>query len=108
MAIFPSCFTPALQELRKNRELSRCLIGKAKELDIVNLGFGVQRVDSLEIRQKILKISYSDWKKLGFSKGALHYMKQKARSDKPFSLNNHVLDRVKAWENLVSGGQVKV
>jgi CRISPR-associated protein Cas1 len=32
-------------------------------------------------------------------------MKQKAKSDKPFSLNSHVLERVKAWENLVSGGR---
>jgi len=35
--------------------------------------FGVQRVDSPEIRQKILNISYVDWKKLEFSKGTLHY-----------------------------------
>jgi CRISPR-associated protein Cas1 len=30
-------------------------------------------------------------------------MKQNAKSDKPFTLNNHVLERVKAWENLVYG-----
>jgi len=69
--------------------------------------FRIQRADSQEIRQKILNISYVDWKKLGFSKGTLHYMKQNAKSDKPFTLNSHVLERVKAWENLVCGGQVK-
>lgn len=31
-------------------------------------------------------------------------MKQNAKSDKPFTLNSHVLERVKAWENLVLGG----
>ncbi|MDD4250397.1 MAG: CRISPR-associated endonuclease Cas1, partial [Methanosarcina sp.] len=60
--------------------------------------FRGQRVDSQEIRQKILSISYSDWKKLGFSKGSLYYMKQNATSDKPFTLNSHFLERVKAWE----------
>jgi len=40
-----------------------------------------------KIRQKILKISYPDWKKLGFSKGTSHDMKQNAKSDKPFTLN---------------------
>ena len=35
-------------------------------------------------------------------------MKQNAESDKPFSLKSHVLDRVKAWENLVLEDQVKV
>ena len=29
-------------------------------------------------------------------------MKQNAKSDKPFTLNSHVLERVKAWEKLVS------
>jgi hypothetical protein len=32
-----------------------------------------------EIRQKILNISYVDWRKLRFSKGALHYMKQSTK-----------------------------
>ncbi len=59
---------------------------------------------SQEIRQKILNISYVDWKKLGFSKGTLHYKKQNGKSDKSFTLNSHVLERVKAWENLVLGG----
>ncbi|AKB61422.1 CRISPR-associated protein Cas1 [Methanosarcina mazei SarPi] len=38
-----------------------------------------------------------------FSKGTLHYMKQNAKSDKPFTLNAHVLERVNKWESLVSG-----
>jgi CRISP-associated protein Cas1 len=94
--------------LLKARELANYLIEKTKNLDFVIPGYQDQRVDSLEIRQKILKISYSDWKKLGFSKGTLHYMKQNAKSDKPFSLNSHVLERVKAWDNMVSEDRVKV
>jgi CRISPR-associated protein Cas1 len=35
-------------------------------------------------------------------------MKQNEKNDKPFSLNSHVLERVKAWENLVSGGRLRV
>jgi CRISPR-associated protein Cas1 len=35
-------------------------------------------------------------------------MEQNAKSDKSFTLNSHVLERVKAWENLVSGGQIRV
>jgi CRISPR-associated protein Cas1 len=33
----------------------------------------------------------------------LHYMKQNAKSYKPFTLNFHVLERVNKWEALVSG-----
>ncbi len=84
--------------LFKTKELAHYLVGKTKNLDFFSPGYGVQRVDSLEIRQKILKISYSDWKRLGFSKGTLNYLKQNANSGKPFSLNSHVLKRLKAWE----------
>jgi hypothetical protein len=33
--------------------------------------------------QKIVTISYADWKKQGFSKGNLQHMKKNTRSDKP-------------------------
>ena len=88
--------------LLKVRGLAHYMAGKTKELEFVSPKFGAQRVYSHEIRQKILNISYVDWKKLGFSKGTLHYMKQNAKSDKPFTLNSHVLERVNKWKSLVS------
>ena len=51
---------------------------------------------------KILRITYSDWNKLGFSKGTLHYMKKNAEADEPFTLNAHVREQVNKWEMLVS------
>ncbi|AKJ37858.1 hypothetical protein MCM1_0780 [Methanosarcina barkeri CM1] len=38
---------------------------------------------------------------IGCLKATLHNMKQNAESDKPFTLNSHVLERVKTCENLV-------
>ena len=32
-----------------------------------------------------------------FSKGTLHYMKQNAMGDKPFTLNAHVRERLESW-----------
>jgi CRISPR-associated protein Cas1 len=92
----------------KVKELAHYLTSKKEKLEFVKPEYEIERIDSQEIRQKILSISYVDWKKLGFSKGTLHYMKQNAKSDKPFTLNSHVLKRVKAWEKLVSGCQIKV
>ena len=43
---------------------------------------------------------YAEWKKQGFSKGTLHYMKKNAKSDKPFTLNKHVKERLEQWINL--------
>lgn len=83
--------------LLKGRELAHYLTGKKRGLDFIKPDYQVDRVDSAEIRRKILSISYADWKKLGFSKGTLYYMKQNARADKPFSLNQHIIKRLMRW-----------
>lgn len=88
----------------KSRELSQYLVGKRQEIDFVNPQYATKRQDTSDIRKKILSISYSDWKKLGFSKGTLHYMKENAEADKSFTLNAHVRERVNKWEKLVANG----
>jgi CRISPR-associated protein Cas1 len=90
--------------LLKARELAYYLTGKRKEIDFLEPQYATKRHDSSDIRQKILSISYSDWKKLGFSKGTLHYMKKNAEADKPFTLNAHVRERLNQWEKLVTNG----
>ena len=65
-------------------------------MEFVNPVYKVERDDSEELRQKIIDMSYSEWKKMGFSKGTLHYMKQNANG-KPFSLNAHVKERLEIW-----------
>lgn len=84
--------------LLKTRELAQYLVGKRKNLDFSKPAYSVERQDSDDIRQKILSISYSEWKKMGFSKGTLHYMKKNAEAEKPFTLNAHVRDRLGMWE----------
>ena len=80
--------------LLKARELAHYLIGKRKKLDFTTPHEPLTRIDTAEIRQKIIDISYIQWEKLGFSRGTLHYMKANARNNKPFSLNKHVLERL--------------
>lgn len=53
-----------------------------------------ERDDSDLLRKKIIGISYTDWKKRGFLKGTLHYIKQNAKIEKTFTLNAHVMERV--------------
>lgn len=65
----------------ENRELSQFLVEKKKTS---------KGQDSEDIKQKILSISYTDWEKIGFSKGTLYYMKKDAKAAKPFTLNAHV------------------
>lgn len=85
----------------KTRELAQYLVEKRKAIDFSKPEFTIDRQDSEDIRQKILNISYTEWKNLGFSKGTLHYMKQNAKADKPFTLNAHNKERLDKWEKLV-------
>lgn len=84
----------------KTRELVQYLVEKRKTIDFNKLEFTIYRQDSDDIRQKTLSISYTDWKNMGFSKGTLHYMKQNAKADKPFTLNSHVRERLDMWKKV--------
>jgi CRISPR-associated protein Cas1 len=84
--------------LLKVRELAQYLVGKRKVIDFSKPNYTVERQDSDDIRQKILSIPYSEWKKIGFSKGTLHYMKKNTKSGKAFSLNAHIRERLEMWE----------
>ena len=83
--------------LLKVRELAAYVIGKSKELDFLTPDVTLNRVDSEDLRKKILAISYTQWAKMGFSRGTLHYMKKNAKADKPFKIYPQV---AKKLENL--------
>ena len=65
--------------------------------------YEIERHDSEEIRKKILEISYTDWKKQGFSKGTLHQLKQKVKTNQSFTLNSHIREKLEQWDKLVEG-----
>ena len=64
------------------------------EINFCTPSYKLDRIDNKELRDKILSISYTEWKKLGFSKGTLHQLKEKAKSDKPFKLQKRVKDKL--------------
>lgn len=75
----------------KVRELAQHLVGKRKTLDFRKPLIKLNRMDTENLRDKIKRITYTQWKNLGLSKGTLHYMKQNANADKPFTVNKHIL-----------------
>ncbi|KQC05624.1 MAG: hypothetical protein APR53_07080 [Methanoculleus sp. SDB] len=83
--------------LLKTRELAHYLLRKKRSIDLSTPEYDLARQDSVEMRQKILSISYDEWEKMGFSKGTLHYLKQNAMSDKLFTINKHVRERLAKW-----------
>ncbi len=89
--------------LLKARELSHQLVGKRKTIEFDKPAYVGERDDSDLLRKKIIDMPYTEWNKMGFSKGTLHYMKQNADADKPFTLNAHVKERVEQWEKMIEG-----
>lgn len=84
--------------LLKIRELTHYLAGKKRKLDFLTPPYEIKRQGSDEMRRKILAISYAEWKKMGFSKGTLFYLKENARGGKPFTINKHVRERLEQWD----------
>ena len=80
--------------MTKTRELAHFLADKKESIEFNTPQIVLNRLDTEDVRQQILDISYVEWKKLGFSKGTLHYMKQNAAQNKPFSVNKHVKERL--------------
>lgn len=48
---------------------------------------------------KIPAITYAEWKKMGFSRRALFYLKKSAWDGKPFTMNKHVRERLEQWRD---------
>ena len=80
----------------KARELANYLLGKTKSIDLSKPNYKLDREDNNKIRDLITNISYSEWKKLGFSKGSLHYLKQNARSDEPFKIYGKMREKLES------------
>lgn len=54
----------------------------------------LERNDNYELRQKILGMSQTKASKLGIGKSELHYLRKKAKSDKPFKVYNKIEEKL--------------
>jgi CRISPR-associated protein Cas1 len=80
--------------LEQIRELTNYINGTRKTIDFTQVKTELQRIDTEETRQKILDMNYTEWKKLGYSKGTLYYLKQNAKSDKNFKIYDKVHEKL--------------
>jgi CRISPR-associated protein Cas1 len=54
----------------------------------------LKRGDNLELREKILNISYSEWQRKGYSKGTLHYLRKNVRNEEHFRVRKKVKEKI--------------
>lgn len=81
---------------QKTAEFTDYLLGSKKSFDFASPLPSLERDDSAKLREKILSMSYSEWKKIGFSKGTLHYLKNNARKDEPFRVYAKVKEKIES------------
>lgn len=78
----------------KTRELAHYLIGKKQSISFGEPKVNLVRDDSSNIREKILKMTNKESKKLGIGKSQLWYLKEKAKSDKSFKIYTKVRQKL--------------
>ncbi len=80
--------------LRKTQELAKYLSGKAKTIDFTEPAPNLERIDSQQIRSRILQLSQSEAKQLGIGKSTLHYLRKHAKSEKSFKTYNKTVSKL--------------
>jgi CRISPR-associated protein Cas1 len=78
----------------KATELSQYLSSKKTQLDFTKPVPNLNRIDDYELREKIMAVPYSEWKKTGYSKGTLHYLKSHVKENKPFKVYKQVMEKL--------------
>ncbi len=79
----------------KAQEIANYLTEKRKKFDISKPDIRLERIDDKVLRDKIMNMSYSEWKKMGRSKGTLQYMKKKVKEGEQYKIEkvNPILSR---------------
>jgi CRISPR-associated protein Cas1 len=81
--------------LRKSQELARYLLSKIDRLNLATPRSVLNRVDNRVLREKILTLSGREARRLGLNKSTAHYLKKRARDDKPFRIYEPVLAKLR-------------
>ena len=78
----------------KTNELARHLNGRTETIAFIDPVPFLARTDNRVVRDAILNVSQRDAIRLGIGKSTLHYLRSKARSDKPFRMYRRVAARL--------------
>jgi len=81
--------------LRKCQELARYLLNRTAKFDLKAPKPVLERPDTRALREKILSLSSSDARTLRLGKSTLHYLRKRAKEERPFKVYTPVLARLR-------------
>jgi hypothetical protein len=79
---------------QKTVELGRFLLGRCARPDFLEPSPSLRRIDSRELRKRILSLSLSKARELGIQKSSLYHLRKRALDDRPFNVQRKLLGRM--------------
>jgi CRISPR-associated protein Cas1 len=80
--------------LRKCQELARHLLNRTAKFDLRTPKPVLERRNTRALREKILGLSSSDARRLRLGKSTVHYLRKRAKEERPFKVYTPVLARL--------------
>jgi CRISPR-associated protein Cas1 len=80
--------------LTKTQELARCLPHRSESIDYVEPGPGFREMDTRTFRERIIKLSVTEARRLGIGKSTLWNLQKRSRSRKPLQIYTKTVDRI--------------
>jgi hypothetical protein len=109
-AFEPQGFRPELCRLGLGLQYrARSSIGKSSTLDFIEPLPKLERQDNRELRAKILALTRSEAERLRIGKSTLHYLHQRARTQRPLRLSCKVGNRLRQYQmcaNLMTSPEI--
>jgi len=81
--------------LRKCQELARYLLNRTAKFDLRSPKPVLERSDTCALREKILSLSGSDARTLRLRRSTVHYLRKRAKEERPFKVYTPVLARLR-------------
>jgi len=85
----------------KALELSRFLLGRSREMGVMEPHPILDRSDNLNMRRRILSLTQKDAERLGVGKSTLHYLRKHALHDHGFKIYEKLRSRLDVSEVVV-------
>jgi CRISPR-associated protein Cas1 len=79
---------------QKTIELSFFMARKSNTMGFEEPAPTLERQDNNKLRTKIQRLTQSDGKRIGIGKSTLHYLRRKARNERPFTVYRKVIRRM--------------
>jgi CRISPR-associated protein Cas1 len=81
---------------QKALELSHFLKGRSRQIDFTEPGPILERIDSHDIRKRILALTQYDASRLGITKSTLHYLRKRAQDERTFRPHSRTVNRLES------------